>query len=163
MFAGLLPSFLIPNGRWCMAPDPLPNGGLDGAEPPGSALPPAAGSVPPATGTVPEDDWDAEAAIGALVAAADAGAGEWELPPDWLAGDDPPLGGVRHDGPADLMGPAPALAALVHAATRDGQALAGLDEDQLVGVIAAVRRLESRMAWTAMTALRELTARRRGA
>src|ERR1700689_1935528 len=93
-----------------MAPDPLPNGGLAGKEP--------AGSAPP------------------------------------------PLAGFRHEGPADLMGPGPALAALVHAATRDP---AALDEDQLVGVIAAVRRIESRMAWASMTALRELTARRRGA
>jgi hypothetical protein len=160
-----------------MTQHPLPGGGPDGAEPPGSALPPPSGTVPPPTETVraaagavppparavPEDDWDAEAAIGALVAAADAGAGEWDLTPDWLAGDDLPLSGFRCDAPADVMGPGPVLAALVHAATRDEQALAGLDEDQLVGVIAAVRRLESRMAWAAMTALRELTARRRAA
>src|SRR5580658_2886410 len=166
-----------------MTQHPFPGGGPDGAEPPGSALPPPSGTVPPPTETVraaagavppparavppparavPEDDWDAEAAIGALVAAADAGAGEWDLTPDWLAGDDLPLSGFRCDAPADVMGPGPVLAALVHAATRDEQALAGLDEDQLVGVIAAVRRLESRMAWAAMTALRELTARRRG-
>src|ERR1700683_2332264 len=88
-----------------MTQHPLPGGGPDGAEPPGSALPPPSGTVPPPTGpvppavgSVPEDDWDAEAAIGALVAAADAdaGGGEWELPPDWLALDDPPLGGCRH-------------------------------------------------------------------
>jgi hypothetical protein len=160
-----------------MTQHPLPGGGPDGAEPPGSALPPPSGTVPPPTETVraaagavppparavPEDDWDAEAAIGALVAAADAGAGEWDLTPDWLAGDDLPLSGFRCDAPADVMGPGPVLAALVHAATRDEQALAGLEEDQLVGVIAAVRRLESRMAWASMTALRELTARRRAA
>src|SRR6202167_5010850 len=168
MFAELFPSFSIPNGRWCMSQHPFPGGGPDDAEPPGPALPPPSGTVRPAngerpapSGAVPEDDWDPEAAIGALVAAAEAG--EWDLPPDWLAGDDLPLSGFRHDGPADVMGPGPALAALVHAATRDEQALAGLDEDQLVGVIAAVRRIESRMAWAAMTALRELTARRRGA
>jgi hypothetical protein len=58
------------------------------------------------------------------------------------------------------MGPGPALAALVHAAVQDP---AALDEDQLVGVIAAIRRIESRMAWASMTALRELTSRRREA
>jgi uncharacterized protein DUF222 len=157
-----------------MTQHPLPGGGPDGAEPPDSALPPPSGTVPPPTetvppaagtvtpaaGAVPEDDWDPEAAIGALVAAADAG--EWDLPPDWLAGDDPlPLAGFCHGAAADVMGPGPALAALVHAATRDEQALAGLDEDQLVGVIAAARRIESRMAWAAMTTMRELTARRR--
>src|SRR5580693_3612397 len=128
-----------------MTQHPLPGGGPDGAEPPGSALPPPSGTVPPPTETVraaagavppparavPEDDWDAEAAISALVAAADAGAGEWDLTPDWLAGDDLPLSGFRCDAPADVMGPGPVLAALVHAATRDEQALAGLEEDQV--------------------------------
>ena len=121
-----------------MSGEPFPSRGEDDREPSGSALPP-----------VPEDDWDPEA----------AGAGEWELTPDWLAGEEPaPLEWFSDGATADVMGPGPVLAALVHAAVQDP---AALDEDQLVGVIAAIRRIESRMAWASMTALRELTSRRR--
>jgi hypothetical protein len=148
MFVELILLF-IPNGRWCVAHEPFPGRGEDSREPAGSALPPASGAVP-------EDDWDAEDAL-----AAEADAGEWDLAPEWLAGDEPPPMAVFSDeGLADEMGPGPVLAALVHAAIQDP---AALDEDQLVGVIAAVRRIESRMAWTAMTAMRELTSRRREA
>ena len=131
-----------------MSRESFPGGGEDSREPSGSAFPP-----------VPEDDWDAEAAIDALVAGSDAG--EWDLTPDWLAGGEPaPLAVFCDEGLADAMGPGPVLAALVHAAVQD---LAALDEDQLVGVIAAIRRIQSRMAWASMTALRELTSRRRDA
>jgi len=121
--------------------EPFPSRGEDSREPSGSASSP-----------VPEDDWDPGAAL-------NADAGEWEPPPDWLAGDEPaPLEWFSDEATADVMGPGPALAALVHAAVRDPS---GLDEDQLVGVIAAARRIESRMAWASMTAMRELTSRRR--
>ena len=132
-----------------MSREPFPGGGEDSKEPAGSAFPPVPGAVP-------EDDWDAEAA---LVAESDAG--EWDLTPDWLADGEPaPLAVFCDEGLADAMGPGPVLAALVHSAVQDP---AALDEDQLVGVIAAVRRIESRMAWASMTALRELTSRRRDA
>ena len=128
-----------------MSREPFPGGGEDGREPAGSALPPAPGAVP-------EDGWDAEAAVDA---------GDCELLPEWLAEDEPlPLAWFGDEGVADAMGPGPVLAALVHSAVQDP---AALDEDQLVGVIAAVRRIESRMAWASMTALRELTSRRRDA
>ncbi len=87
-------------------------------------------------------------------------AGEYELPPGWLEDDEPPAAAFSHDGLADAMGPGPVLAVLVHAATRDEKTLAGLTEDELVGVISAVRRLESRAAWASMTAMRELASRR---
>jgi hypothetical protein len=143
MFArGLSKFFFIPNGRWCMPHEPFPGRGEDSKEPSGSELPPAPGAVPP-------DDWDAEAVQ------------DCELLPEWLAEDEPlPLTVFSDEGLADEMGPGPVLASLVHAAIQDP---AALDEDQLVGVIAAVRRIESRMAWTAMTAMRELTSRRRDA
>ena len=124
-----------------MSREPFPSRGEDDTEPSGSAPPPA-----------PEDDWDPEAAL-------NADAGEWEPPPDWLAEEEPAsLEWFSDQATADLMGPGPALAALVHAAIQDPSTL---DEDQLVGVIAAARRIESRMAWASMTALRELTSRRR--
>ena len=146
---GQLLIFIILNGRWCVAHEPFPGRGEDSREPSGSALPPAQGAVP-------EDDWDAEAAL-----AAEADAGEWDLTPEWLADDEPlPLAVFCDEGLADEMGPGPVLATLVHAAIQDP---AALDEDQLVGVIAAIRRIESRMAWASMTAMRELTSRRRDA
>jgi hypothetical protein len=44
----------------------------------------------------------------------------------------------------------------------DGKGLAGLSDDQLIGVIAAVRRLESRAAWYPLSAVGEFTARNTG-
>jgi uncharacterized protein DUF222 len=52
---------------------------------------------------------------------------------------------------------------VVHALTgEDGESLAALSDDQLVGIIAAARRLESRVAWTQLAALAEFAARRAG-
>ena len=51
-------------------------------------------------------------------------------------------------GPAADMPPDPLLATIIDAVTgEDGKGLAGCSDDQLIGVIAAVRRLESRAAW----------------
>jgi hypothetical protein len=53
------------------------------------------------------------------------------------------------------------LASVVHALTGDdAKGLAGLSDDQLMGVIAAARRLECRAVWTAMAAVAEFAARR---
>ncbi len=145
-----------------MSPDPFPGSGPDdpGRNAPGEQ--PAGRDGPgeqPADGTGPEDDWDAEAHLDAVIAAADAG--EYEMP-DWPEEDLP--GGFAPGGTADLMGPGPVLAALVHAAAgRDGVALAGLPDDELLRVIAAARRIESRAVWTALAAVREFAARRTAA
>jgi len=62
------------------------------------------------------------------------------------------------------MGPGPVLAALVHAAVgRDGAALASLPDDELLRVIRAARRMESRAVWTHLAAVREFAARRTAA
>ena len=64
-------------------------------------------------------------------------------------------------GQSDAMPPGPLLATVVHALAGDqGDGLAALSDDQLVGVIAAARRLESRVAWTQLDALAEFAARR---
>jgi Domain of unknown function (DUF222) len=66
-------------------------------------------------------------------------------------------------GPAADMPPDPLLATVIDTlAGPDGQGLAGLSDDQLMGVIAAVRRMESRAAWYLMAAVREFAARRAG-
>ena len=58
------------------------------------------------------------------------------------------------------MAPGPLLAAVVHTVTgEDGAGLAGLFDDQLMGIISAARRLESRSAWTLMAAVGEFAAR----
>jgi len=63
-------------------------------------------------------------------------------------------------GPAADMPPDPLLATIIDAITgEDGKGLAGLSDDQLIGAIAAVRRLESRVAWYLMAAVAEFSAR----
>ena len=67
-------------------------------------------------------------------------------------------------GPAAEMPPDPLLATIIDAVTGPGGPGAGsLSDDQLIGVIAAVRRLESRVAWYALTAVAEFAARWAGA
>jgi hypothetical protein len=66
-------------------------------------------------------------------------------------------------GPAADMPPDPLLASIIDTvAGEDRKGLAGLSDDQLIGVIAAVRRLESRAAWYLMAAVGEFTARNTG-
>ncbi len=63
-------------------------------------------------------------------------------------------------GPAAEMPPDPLLATIIDAVTGpDGAGVGTLSDDQLVGVIAAVRRLESRAAWYTLTAVAEFAAR----
>jgi len=115
----------------------------------------------------PEDDWDPEAAMDARIAAVDAG--RYELPPErpveglfvCLPAEDTDVAGFAIHGAMDTTLPGPLLAAAVHAITgEDGQGLAALSDDQLIGVIDAARRMEARTAWTQMAAVREFAARR---
>ena len=121
-----------------MRPDPFCDPGDDGQEP-GSSLPPAGPHGGP-----------------------DAGPGEQGL---FLC---LPAGSCDADqfaqsGPAEDMPPDPLLATIIDTvAGDDGKGLAGLSDDQLIGVIAAARRLESRVAWYAMAAVREFAARNTG-
>ena len=72
-------------------------------------------------------------------------------------------GQFAQSGPAAGMPPDPLLATIIDTVTgEDGKGLAGLSDDQLIGVIAAVRRLESRAAWYVMAAVGEFTARNTG-
>ncbi len=80
------------------------------------------------------------------------------LPAEHLA-----LSGFAQGGASDTMVPGPLLATVVHTVTgEDGSGLAGLSDDQLMGIISAARRLESRTAWTLMAAVREFAARHPG-
>ena len=70
-------------------------------------------------------------------------------------------GQFTQSGPAADMPPDPLLATIVDTVTgQDGKGLAGLADDQLMGVIAAARRMESRAAWYLMAAVREFAVRR---
>jgi hypothetical protein len=111
-------------------PDPGPDGGNDGA-------PDASWS----------DEEDSAAYLGELMAAAAAG--------EELTAQDISQAGFGQDGTAHQMHPGPVLATLVHAATTDGKILATLSDDDLIGVITAVRRIGSFAAWAEMTAVRE--------
>ena len=132
-----------------MFKDPFPDDGQNGEEPEGSDPLPAGGN--------------------GLDAPAPAPADGGEMPPEGmgqglyvcLPAEDLTLTGFAQDGTADTMAPGPLLATVVHAITgEDGAGLAGLADDQLIGVMSAVRRIESRAAWTVMAAMREFARRR---
>jgi hypothetical protein len=96
-----------------------------------------------------EDNWEGPAEQGLYVC----------LPAEQLT-----LAGFAPSGEADTMAPGPLLGTVVHALTgEDGRGLAGCSDDQLVGIISAARRLESRIAWTSMAGMREFAARRAAA
>src|SRR5579863_8336844 len=151
MFTSAFPNFPL-SERVFMSTDPFPGSGAGDPGPGGPGQQPAGGNGP-------QDDWDAGAHLDAVIAAADAG----RYPvPDW-SGEDLPAE-FTPGGTADTMGPGPVLAALVHAAVgRDGAGLAGLPDDELLRVIRAARRMESRAVWTHLAAVREFAARRTAA
>jgi hypothetical protein len=72
------------------------------------------------------------------------------------------LAGFNEEGRADTMEPGPLLAMVLGAvAGEDGEGLAGLSDDQLIGFLSGTRRMESRMAWAKMAALAEFASRPR--
>ncbi|HME64965.1 MAG TPA: DUF222 domain-containing protein, partial [Streptosporangiaceae bacterium] len=72
------------------------------------------------------------------------------------------LAGFNQGGASDTMAPGPLLATVVHTvAGEDGSGLAGCSDDQLMGIISAARRQQSRDEWTVMAAIGEF-ARRAG-
>jgi DNA-binding NarL/FixJ family response regulator len=117
-----------------MRQDPFPGPGCDGQEP-DSCLPPA--------------EPDAEPEQQGLFLCLAAGSLDTDR--------------FTQSGPAADMPPDPVLATIIDTVTgEDGKGLAGLSDDQLIGVIAAGRRLESRASWYVMAAVREFTARNTG-
>src|SRR3984957_3650160 len=137
------------------SPDPDPDapepdssrpapGGNNGAPEPEPAE--ACGFPPPG-----DDEDDGAAYLGELMAAAAAG--------EDLTTEDISQAGFGEDGTAHQLIPGPVLATLVHAATTDEKILATLSDDDLVGVIAAVRRVGSFVAWAEMPPIREYPTR----
>src|SRR5690349_12468248 len=108
-------------------------------EPEGSGLP----------GDQGEDGWDAEEGTpqGLYVT----------LPAEELS-----LEGFAQDGRADTMAPGPLLATVLDAlAGEDGEGLAGMADDQLIGFLSGTRRMASRLEWARMAALAEFASRPR--
>ena len=141
-----------------MPPAPFPDPDPDTPEPSGSRSAPAGGNdgapePSQASGFPPpgDEEEDSMAYLGELMAAAAAG--------EELTAGDISGAGFAQDGTAHQMHPGPVLATLVHAATTDEKILATLSDDDLVGVIAAVRRIGSFAAWAEMTAVREFATR----
>jgi hypothetical protein len=154
-----------------MPHDPFPAAPGDAEEPEGSSLPPAArgdglwsGQDDPSRDDPSRDDpsrddpsqngWDEpepteeEAVQQGLYLS---------LPPEQLT-----LAGFAQGGEADTMAPGPLLATVLHVVTgEDGAGLSGLSDDQLMGIISAAQRIESRAAWTLLAATAEFAARRR--
>jgi len=113
-----------------MVQDSFPDCGSDGEEPDGSKPLPA--------GNEPEDDGQGPEQ-GLFVC----------LPAEELN-----LSGFSQDGRADTMAPGALLATLLDAITGEGgSGLEGLADDQLIGIISAARRMESRAAWTLLAGL----------
>jgi Domain of unknown function (DUF222) len=128
-------------------PQPVPAGGNDGHPQPPKPSQPSQPAEPPWSG----DEEEAAAYLGELMAAAAAG--------EELTAEDISQAGFAEHGTAEQMHPGPVLATLVHAATTDGKILATLPDDDLIGVIAAIRRIGSFAAWAEMTAIREFATR----
>jgi hypothetical protein len=134
-------SRLITDGVGALVPEAIPDRGQGGEEPDGVRPLPADGTGPDDYPGQPE-----EAGQGLFVC----------LPAEHLT-----LSGFAQGGAADTMAPGPLLAAVMHAvAGEDGSGLAALSDDQLMGVISATRRMECRIAWTQLAAIRELATRR---
>src|SRR6201990_636745 len=72
------------------------------------------------------------------------------------------LEGFAADGRADTMAPGALLAMVLDTvAGPDGEGLAGLSDDQLIGFLSGTRRMESRLAWAGRAALPEFAPRPR--
>ncbi len=136
-----------------MTPESFPRRGQDGEEPEGYRPLPGGRNEPEDTGRLPEDDRP--------------GSDDDETPgPEQglfvcLPAEELTLAGFAQDGRSDTMAPGALLATLLDAvAGEGGSGLGGLGDDQLIGVISAARRMESRAAWTLLSALAELARRR---
>ena len=128
-----------------MPPDPFPSPPGDAGEPSGSPLPPAAAGSGP--GEDPDEDGPG------------AGQGLYVC----LPAEQVTLAGFAQNGEADTMAPGPLLATVVDTVTgQDGAGLGGCSDDQLMGIISAARRMESRAAWTQMAAMKEFATRHAG-
>src|ERR1043165_10240694 len=80
---------------------------------------------------LPGDGWDEGAAQGLYVT----------LPAEELT-----LEGFAADGRADTMAPGPLLAMVLETvAGQDGEGLAGLSDNQLIGFLSGTRRMQSRL------------------
>jgi hypothetical protein len=96
----------------------------------------------------PDDDWDSPAEQGLYVC----------LPAEQVT-----LAGFAQGGEADTMAPGPLLATIVDTVTgQDGRGLPGCSDDQLMGIVSAARRMQSRSAWTELAAIAEYAARHDG-
>ena len=73
-----------------------------------------------------------------------------------LPAEEMTLEGFTQDGRTDTMAPGPLLETVLEAvAGPDGAGLAQLSDDQLLGFMSGVRRVESRMAWARMASMAE--------
>jgi hypothetical protein len=76
--------------------------------------------------------------------------------------EDLTLEGFAQDGRADTMAPGPLLAMVLDTvAGENGEGMAQLSGDQLIGFLSGTRRMESRLAWARMAALAEFASRPR--
>src|SRR5579863_3010319 len=136
-----------------MTPESFPRRGQDGEEPEGYQPLPGEGNEPEDSGRLPEDGRRAPDDDGAPVS--EQGLFVC-LPAEELT-----LAGFAQNGRTDTMAPGPLLATVLEAITgEDGSGLAALADDQLIGVLSGIRRIEARAAWGQLAVLAELARRR---
>jgi Domain of unknown function (DUF222) len=71
------------------------------------------------------------------------------------------LDGFAQGGRSDTMAPGPLLATILEAITGDdGSGLAALADDQLIGVLSGIRRMEARAVWGQLAVMAEVARRR---
>jgi hypothetical protein len=132
---------LLLNGAWCMLPDSSSDSAGDD-RPPGDSQRPE--NPLPSAG--PDDDPSGGLAGQGLFLSVPAGSFDADR--------------FAQSGPAAGMPPDPLLATILDTVTAPGGSGVGaLSDDQLIGVIAAARRLESRIAWYQLAAVAEFKAR----
>ena len=121
-----------------MTPESFPRRGQDGEEPEGHGPLPAGGNEPEDGFSGPEQ--------GLFVC----------LPAEELT-----LEGFAQNGRSDTMAPGALLATVLDAITgENGSGLAALADDQLIGVLSGIRRIEARAAWGQLAVLAEVARRR---
>ncbi|MGH3257042.1 MAG: DUF222 domain-containing protein [Streptosporangiaceae bacterium] len=136
-----------------MTPESFPRRGQDSEEPEGNRPLPSGGNERGDAGRLSED--------GRWVPDADSASGPEQGLFVCLPAEELTLAGFAQNGRADTMAPGPLLATVLEAITgEDGSGLAALSDDQLMGVLSGIRRIEARAAWGQLAVLAEFARRR---
>jgi hypothetical protein len=144
---------ILPNGRWCVAQEPVPGAGQGG-----EAVPPGALVTPD---WVDDEEWERICVSRTAEDELDGTEEDWDTwdpePEDW-----PPRDGVlgqaagfAEGGCLDTAVPCTGLSQLADDASGVGREFAGVTENELLGLMSARTRLEARQAWERLMTVAE--------